>query len=105
VFTARYGLGISIQFRLTFLFRGSVLAVDSTGQGLFGPQDGAAAILEGSLISYRSTRRHTLRQGRRTFLRALARGNCEERNKVLVSSISIINSFIIIINAYYNYVV
>jgi hypothetical protein len=82
--------------------------VDSTGQGLLGPQDGAAAILEGSVSVYRSARRHTLRQGRQTFLRALARGNFEEQNKVLVSSIFIINYFvviIIIINAHYNYVV
>jgi len=94
VFTARYELDIYIQFRLTLLFRGSVLAVDSTGQGLLGPQDGAAAILEGSVSSYRFTRRHTLRQGRRTFLRAHACGNFEEQNKVLVSSIIIISCII-----------
>jgi len=94
-----------MQFRLTLLFRGPLLAVDSTGQGLLlGPEDGAAAILEGSASSYRSTRRHTLKQGRRTFLRARGRGNFEEQNKVLVSSI-IMTSSCIIINAHYNYIV
>ena len=90
MFTARYGLDIYIQFRLTLLCRGSVRVVDSTGQGLLGPQDDAAAILEGSVSSYRFTRRHILRQGRRSFLRARAGGNFEEQNKVLVSSIIII---------------
>jgi len=93
-----------MQFRLTVLFRGSLLAVDSTGQGLLGPQDGAAAILEGSVSSYRSTRRTHRGRASETFLRARAGGNFEEQNKVLVSSIIITSSFIII-NAHYNYVI
>ena len=107
MFTARYGLGYLHTIQVNLL----VQRVSTSGG-----QHGSRTAWSSRWRRYNP--RRVVKQlqidpashpeaGPANLYRALAHGNFEERNKVLVSSISIINSFIIIIiiNAHYNYVV